>query len=291
MKFFDFFFNKNRKFDEAYEKARSEAEILLEKYDFIEEDNIVEINPVKPKEDVPIFVSPGWGVTPKSQKEALESIVGEGRKVLTVSFSREKKIKQSGIDIPVVELQKALSIVEALNKKGISKVDAIGHSEGAIVLAIAALYFPEKIRNIVLISPAGTVENDSPSELVKRFVVNEGIKEFSKNRDAKKDSLFEYLSEIFKYGIKNPGLSYEEILACANANIFELTKQLKRKGVKVGFICGSDDEVFPLKEVNKRANKENFDYFISTEGDHGSFIFNKEHVLSAINLLNSMKNR
>lgn len=275
--------------ENIYEKARSEAEVLLEKYDFVENKDIEEINPEKSKDDVPVFVSPGWGVTPESQKESLESIAEEGRNVLTVSFSRDKKIEQSDGDIPAAELQKALSIIEAINKKGIDRVDAVGHSEGGLNLVIAANLFPEKFRNIVLVSPAGMVENDSSLSLIKRFIVDEGLQELKDNKNADMGLFFKYMKELFKYSIKGPKLSYEELSACAVANIFQMTKELKEKGVGVGFVCGVNDKVFPIEEVIKNVGKENTDYFVSTKGDHGSFIFNKKHALLAENLLDNMK--
>lgn len=279
------FNNENISNEENYEKARGEADILLEKYDFIENKNIKEINPENSKDDIPVFVSPGWGVIPESQGEALKTISDEGRKVLTISFSRENKIKQSDSNIPVAELQKALSIIEAIGKKGIDKVDAIGHSEGGLNLIIAANLFPEKFRNIVLISPAGMIENDSSMGLMKRFIVDEGIQELGIDK-----SLFsKYIKEVFKYSVKNPKLSYEEISACVVSNIFKMTKQLREKGVKVGFICGANDRVFPIEDVIENVGKENMDYFVSTKGDHGSFIFNKDHALLAENLLDNMK--
>ncbi|MFZ3057815.1 MAG: alpha/beta hydrolase [Minisyncoccales bacterium] len=268
-----------------YEKARSEADVLLEKYDFIKNEDIKEINPEKVKDEMPVFVSPGWGVVPESQEESLKTISEEGRKVLTISFSRERKVEQSDTDIPTAELQKALSIIEAISKKGINRVDAIGHSEGGLNLVIAANLFPEKFRNIVLVSPAGMIENDSSLNLMKRFIIDEGIQELGVD----KSIFFKYIKEVFKYSIKGSKLSYEEISACAVANIFQMTEQLREKGVKVGFICGANDKVFPIEEVVKRVGKENADHFLSTKGDHGSFIFNKEHALLAENLLDNMK--
>jgi hypothetical protein len=284
---FDFSWFKNKK-DDLYEKARSEADILLEKNDFVGEENIAEIEPKEIKDDVPIFVSPGWGVVPDSQRESLEIIAGQGRKVLSVSFPREKKIKESG-PIPSSELQKALSIVEALNKKGVSKTDAIGHSEGGLNLAIAALLYPEKFRNIVLISPAGMIENDSSLDLIKRFMIDEGLQEFKDGKYADIGSYFKYIGELLRYGFENRELSWEEISALAKMDIMEITKRIKKKGVGVGFICGTNDKVFPIAKIAKSFGKENTDHFVSTKGNHGAFIFNKEHVLLAEKLLNDMK--
>jgi pimeloyl-ACP methyl ester carboxylesterase len=186
-------------------------------------------------------------------------------------------------------MQKALSIIEVLNKKGIDKIDAVGHSEGGLNLAIAAILYPERFRNIVLVSPAGMIENDSSLDLIKRFTIDEGLQELRDNKHSNMGSFLKYIKEVLRYGAKNPSLSGEEISASATMNILEITKKLKEKGVGVGFVCGVNDKVFPIEKVIKSVGKENTDFFVSTKGDHGAFIFNKEHALLAENLLDNMK--
>ncbi|MFA5009047.1 MAG: alpha/beta hydrolase [Candidatus Paceibacterota bacterium] len=273
--------------------TREQADVFLENIDFVKDEEIFEINPENPKDEIPVFFSPGWGVekADQSMKETLETIANENRKVITSSFSREEKIieNKDTEDIPIAELQKALTIIDSIEKKGIEKIDAIGHSEGGLNLAIAASLFPEKFRNIVFIAPAGMMgKNNSYLDLIKRFTIDEGINEIKHRKDSNINSLYNYLKNIVKYTIKNPSLAYKETREVNNADIFEITKSLKKQGVGVGLVCGANDKVFPIEEIMKNANEDNIDYFVSTKGHHGSFATNKEHVLLAEDLLTNM---
>ena len=278
---------------DIYASARKKAEVFLEKINFTDEKDIVEINPGNIEEN-PVFVSPGWGVTPKSQKEALETIATEGkRKVLTASFSREEKIREDEEkDIPVAELQKALQIIDIINKKGLDKVDAVGHSEGGLALAIAANLFPEKFKNLVFVSPAGMIGKDSYADLVKRFTIDEGIEEgmeLLKNYDKSKlSSFYDYLKAVSKNFFKNPMLSHREIKAMSKLDIFEMTKRLKDKGIGVSLVVGANDKVLPIDEVTKYVNKDIVDNFVSTKGNHGSLIFNQKYGELVSDILSNM---
>ena len=74
-------------------------------------------------------------------------------------------------------------------------------------------------------------------------------------------------------------------------DIFEITKYLKEKGINVGFIAGANDKVFPMDEINKKASGENLDYYISTNANHGSIIFDHKHAQLAENILDNMKRK
>jgi hypothetical protein len=275
-----------------YENVRKQTDILLEEVDFIKKEEIIEINPEKPKDDIPVFVFPGWGIEKPQEpmKETLETIVKEDRKVITTSFNRENKIIEQGNkeDIPIAELQKVLTMIQALDKKGIDKIDAIGHSEGGLNLAIAASLYPEKFRNLVFISPAGMIGKDNYLDLIKRFTVDEGLEEIKNREKLNINSSYEYIKNILRYVLKNPYLTHKEIKAMTDVDIFEMTKYLKSQGVGVSLVCGVNDKVFPIEKVIENANEGNIDNFISTKGNHGSFVFNKEHVLLAEDLLSNM---
>ncbi|MFA5086962.1 MAG: alpha/beta hydrolase [Candidatus Paceibacterota bacterium] len=275
----------------VYEKAREDTDVFLKNIEFAKKEDLVEINPREKelKDEVPVLVIGGWGVSVESQKEGMEAISNEGRKTTTVRFEREEKIKQEDEkNIPIAELQKALTIVDAIEAMGVEKVDATGHSEGGLALAIAASLYPERFRNIVFVSPAGMMEKDSYLDLIKRFTVDEGVEEFKNMETSQLKSFYDYLKGVSKYIIKNPLMAHKEIKAMNQMDIFEMTKHLKEQGIGVGFVCGANDKVFPIEEVVKYANKQNLDYFVSTKGNHGSFIFDKQHALLAEDLLDNM---
>lgn len=103
------------------------------------------------------------------------------------------------------------------------------------------------------------------------------------------NSFYEYFKNLSKYFIKNVSLSKQEIKEMSESDILEMTKVLKQKGVGVSVVCGVNDKVFPIENVINRVNASNLDHFISTKGNHGSFIFNKEHALLAENILSNMR--
>ncbi|MFA5730158.1 MAG: alpha/beta fold hydrolase [Candidatus Paceibacterota bacterium] len=271
---------------DPYLAAREEADVMLHNFEFIKKEDIIQIKPEKFKDETPVFVSPGWGSIPKMHLENLEAIAEEGREVISVPFSREQKIEErNGF---IAEFQKALTIIEAIDKSGASQVDAIGHSEGGLNLALAASLHPEKFRSIVLVGAAGMVGKDSYFDLVKRFTIDEGIKEFKMREQSNMNSFFGYMKGILKYMAHNPLLAHQEIKEISQADIFEMTRYLKEKGVGVGVICGVNDQVFPIERVLKSLDEKKIDHFLSTKGNHGSFVFNKEHAALAEELLSLM---
>lgn len=278
--------NVEEKPKDPYSAAREEADVMLQKFEFVKKEDIVQVEPEKLKDEVPVFVSPGWGSIPKMHLENLEVIAEEGRKVISTPFSREQKIEER--DGFVAEFQKALTIIEAIDKSGALQVDAIGHSEGGLNLALAASLYPEKFRSTVLIGAAGIVGKDSYLDLVKRFTLDEGLKEFKMREQSNMNSFSEYMRSILKYLTHNPFLAHQEIKEISQADIFEMTGYLKEKGVGVGVICGVNDQVFPIERILKSLDDKKIDHFLSTKGNHGSFVFNKEHAALAEELLSLM---
>lgn len=277
-----------------YEKARELADGFFEKFEFVKKEDIIEIeaNTEQKKDETPVFFSPGWGVKGNSESivEILKIIANEGRDVISTSFEGEQKIAESENkeDIPIAELQKALAIIQSINEMEIDKVDAIGHSEGGLTLAIAACLYPEKFRNLVFVSPAGMVGEDSYLDLIKRFTIDEAVEEMKNRKWQNMNSFYGYIKEVFTYVVKNPALSLREVKAMSEMDIFEMTKYLKDQGIGVGLVCGTNDKVFPIEDVIANVSEENIDYFLSTKGDHGSLVFNREHGLLAEDLLENM---
>ncbi|MFA5431464.1 MAG: hypothetical protein WC319_01095 [Candidatus Paceibacterota bacterium] len=198
-----------------------------------------------------------------------------------------KKIKE---DIPGAELQKAFAIIEIIRKKSNKRTDAIGHSEGGLALALAVSIRPDLFRNIVLIAPAGMMKNDSFWGLIGRFAIKEPYEEI-KEGGLNMNIIGSYLKDITLHYLKNRSLSSKEIKAMTQMNVFEMTKYIKKQGIGVGLVCGTNDKVFPIEEVMKNIDNENVDYFRSTKGNHSSIILSdeyKEYVLLAEKLLTIM---
>jgi len=258
--------------DDRYKKAREQSDFFLKSFDFVKEEEIIEIKAEKPKDKTPVFFSPGWGVT-ETSKTIMKAMADEGRDVLSTFYTRERQIKSE--DIPGAELQKAFAIIEIISKKEIDKIDAVGHSEGGLALALAASIRPDLFRNIVLIAPAGMMEKDSFFGLIGKFFIKESWEE-KKGGKVNMKAFLAYLKDASMHALKNPLLSIEEVLAMNKMDLFEMTKYVKSQGVGVGLVCGANDRVFPLEEVLKNVNEGNIDHFLSTKGDHGSIEVSNE---------------
>jgi hypothetical protein len=277
-----------------YEKIRELSDSLLENTNFVNEEDIIRISPEKVEDETPLCFMPGFGVEGTS-KLMMQAIADEGRNVISMLLPREKKINDKE-GIPGAILQKAFSIIEVVEKekkdKG-EKFDGIGHSEGGLALALAASIRPDLFRNIVLIAPAGMMENDSQLGLISRFGISEGIEEL-KGRKLNRDNFVTYMKDLISHISSNPSLSLEEVSAMTTTDIFEMTKYLKEQGVGVGLICGVNDKVFPINRVIDHITKEDIDHFLSVRGNHGSTLVGDEYekyTALAVDLLSNMSKK
>jgi pimeloyl-ACP methyl ester carboxylesterase len=176
---------------------------------------------------------------------------------------------------PTAELRKALNTLEVLEEKGIEKVDAIAHSEGAINIAIAAAMYPEKFRSIVFFGPAGMMEDESWSRLGKGFAGQSNRAESLKDvpiTDSERAVAVAAMEELKKYIAKNPGRSISEVAAIKNGHRFlmDMLPYLHDEfGINIAVMSAEDDPVFPQAEVRKAAKMKAVDEFISAPGGHG----------------------
>jgi hypothetical protein len=230
------------------------------------------IRHVKPKviENITkILIAPGWARGSDSTKEGIEYLFNKGREVISLDHTRLGGEKISGNkEYPDVESIKANSLLTAIKRVEASedreKVDVVAHSEGCINLVIAALENPELFRNIVLVSPAGMIGDDSFMELIKRF--NE-----EKNREKKIDGdNYKSNRTFLKYAAKNLLRSIKEVNVIASVQIQDYLKILKSQGIGISIISGVDDLAFPMDKMQKIANTEILDGFYSVKGGHNT---------------------
>lgn len=259
------------------EVRQKEEEILTEK------ERVVDIKPEEEKFELPLVVAPGWGnlIEPVIEN-SFQVMADEGRRVLSLDFPRRMKI-EGDKDQPVEHIQKAMALLELLEKKEIEKAEGAGHSEGGLVLAIAAMLAPEKFDNLVFVSPAGMIGKDSLLGLAHRFVITEG----------KKSKIplppVELAKGFLKYILANPLMALREPMSTAQSDLYEAFKDLKEKGLGISVICANNDDVFLMDEVQEeyrnRKQKRDFakpedlfDGFYSVKGSHSEFLGHGEEV-------------
>ena len=274
-----------------------------------------------PRSKTPVMVVPGWGITAESfegvlghlkdnglRARAVENLYGVDDEVLTNFFIKLKDARPE-IDIdeikkkfPKTELKKAAELIEGLdqirdgqadaevNDKG--KTDCIGVSQGGYIVAIAAYLCPERFRNIVLVDPAGIVGKHSRAKLAIRTSKNARAEQ--KYADQKKFQGAELAQQNLKIGAEDmkkvlkenfKEAMLDETGAISKADITEILKELRGKGIKIAIIHGVEDKIFPMEKVfdlkekdegnlgitegsKPHLDKESADIFLSTKGTH-----------------------
>ena len=286
---------------------------------------VVDIAPAQSKDEGPVLFAPAWACTLPVYKPALETLVNEGRRVLSLNHPRrggEMKLtyaeKELVKEYPNEEVRKALTLRDILNKKGVGKVDVIAHSEGAVNAAIAALLNPEKFRNIVFFGPAGLIGGDNAIRLFKGFAAQgnpkPSLKEIPVGEQQKKATqaegrtAIEYPEipttetakqvgatagrEALKYMGQNPFRAIKEGWGLSKVQIDSLIDKLHERGIGIVVISAVDDPVFPTKTMAERLKKGSLDGFLSVRGGHGQIGEHPEHYMAMANqMLEKLRDR
>jgi pimeloyl-ACP methyl ester carboxylesterase len=251
----------------------------------------VDVSPENPPDKNPVFFAPSWGCTLEVYKPALETLVHQQRRVISLNHPRiggsMKGVSADALSkYPKEELRKALNILDILEQKKIYKVDAISHSEGSINLIIAATLHPEKFRNIVLYAPAGLIGKDTLKRLAS------GHKKASSGRAPTLMPLIPpnpieekvgraSVTEGVKYIAKNPWRSFNEVKNISATQIENMLRSLHEKGIGIVIMSGVDDPVFPIENMQKIVKYNMIDGFLSLIGGHGEIGNNPEHFMVA----------
>jgi pimeloyl-ACP methyl ester carboxylesterase len=256
---------------------------------------VVDIQPEKPKTEIPVFLAPAWSCTTEVYKPALETLSKTQRRVISLNHPRfggnmENLIPEGAENkYPTEGLRKALNILGVLEKKEIQQIDVIAHSEGAVNAVIAATLHPEKFRNIILFAPAGLIGEDKFTRLFQGFVgqlkraetmseisVTEAEKQAGLQSlpmipltDTEKHVVSTATTEAIKYLAKNPIRGINEGLAIAKSQIHELLRHLHEKDIGIVVMSTVDDPVFPMDKMQKIVKTDMLDGFLSLRGGHG----------------------
>ena len=205
----------------------------------------LDLIPESIKDAIPVLFAPGWGETPELEKEVLREIFNTGRKVVTIRHARKIQKSEQAHDFPLVEIQKAETLVLFLQAKKIKTIDVITHSEGAINVSIAAVQNPQLFKAILLVTPAGLIGPVFPGKILVGFLMHllqtntfALVKANNKYPQKEQMTVKQKFSSLL-----------QEIVAIASTDICPLLEDLKEKGVHIGILAGEKDTVFPAKEM------------------------------------------
>ena len=125
---------------------------------------VVDIKAEQQKTEVPVADMAGWAGTPEIYKNKILSLAEAGRRVISVDAPHGIEHELNSEDaknMPDAILRKIAALYEVMEEKGIEKFDINAHSMGCIEAVLFAKLYPEKVRNIVLMNPAGMIGRDS----------------------------------------------------------------------------------------------------------------------------------
>src|SRR3989344_3932655 len=216
---------------------------------------VIDLVPETLKDEVPILIIPGWGETPATHKDTLNTIANLGRRAIAIKVSRwggvetQDRYQQS-------EYNKARALIDTLNKKEIKTADIIAHSEGALSAIIAAEILaeerqPKRIRSIVFVEPVGLIGKDKLRDLIGRWssmMGKDGVR-FFKGSWKEKGNMSRAFIEAVKYASPNPSKTLAEGNTIAAADIYESLDHLRELGIKTSIIHAVDDTILPMAKV------------------------------------------
>lgn len=263
-----------------------------------------DVQPEKLKTETPVFFGTGWSASRGVYEATMLGIAERGRRVLSMfaphGIDTDSDFGKGDNTYAASELRKAAAMLRTLEEKGVEQLDIVAHSESALWTLIVASIHPEKIRNIVLIDPAGLIDEDSTVRLATSFCLdivqgalnNEKLPRPAIKRSVQPGSPADLLGAL-KNMVGNPMRSLKEVLALRDADIRKTLEDLKAQGKRIAIIQGARDAIFPMERMQRVVNTDHVDGFYSVYGAHNEINSNPEayihvidHALDALEKLN-----
>lgn len=224
---------------------------------------------------LPIVFIPGWGASPRVYKDSLRIYHASGRRVVTVAFSpKVEEVEKEGI--PRALFTKAIAVLHVLKEKRIQKADAIGYSEGTVILQIAAHEEACRFRNFVFQAPTSLMGKSSYIQIFKmefrnllqllRVARNVSPEEKERIERKRKDVLAWFQGRGFIAGGWD-GIQPGRFEA---SYLFEKLQQCPEQH-RIGIIAAKDDQMIDFEKVAKRANELQVASFEEIQGGHQTF--------------------
>jgi pimeloyl-ACP methyl ester carboxylesterase len=249
---------------------------------------VADLTPEKTEGTVPVLLSHAWGLDLKTYKAAVQQLYDDDNHVVSFVHPRIGSALDSSMNVeklsvnpknpsekyPTAELRKALNTLEVLEELGIEKVDAIAHSEAALNIIYAAMMYPEKFRSIVFFNPAGMMEEETWSRLGKGFASQgtrvPSLKDVPITESERAVGAAAGKAWI-KYILKNPFRAISEVSAIKRKHreVKDLLPYLHDLGINIAVVSAEDDPVFPHEEIEKAAQMDAVNTFVSVPGGHG----------------------
>jgi pimeloyl-ACP methyl ester carboxylesterase len=257
----------------------------------------VEITPRRPVDSVPLVFLPGWGQTARAYAIPLRVFAERGRHVFSMFRPARGRPIVGETTLPREEVRKAQALVGAMSRLRLERIDLVAHSEGALGAVIATTLYPHRVRNLILIDPAGLIMHDRWYRLAGRFgqMIVQCAREAMTNADERHALIWAMLNPTV-YAFTHPLRAMSQIAALAHWHSLDLLAVLCDSEVGVVVITGVDNRVFPIDQAGPlvRAGVCLVDGFHTVRGGHAKLLGDARYanaVLDAIDRLNARRER
>lgn len=254
---------------------------------------LIDLQPARRKEGtLPLLLVPGFSGNAEVVRTHAQELVARGRRTLCVNAPHGVDCSASEEHLrtlPFPQLRKAIALLGALEKKELTQVDAIGYSEAALTMTIAAKLQPTQFRTIVIMNPAGLTGRHTIPGLVLRFTFDkilEGwnalVRSFHERSDVQRK--FRILWEKSCSVLSDPLRSAQEIRAISEAQIHEWLRDLQEThGIRVVVIQSAGDRVFPRARMEQFITAAHIPpqhvFFEELTGTHDIVLARPEHAM------------
>lgn len=207
-----------------------------------------DIQPETPRDNsLPIVIFTGFASRPTAYQDFMTALAVHNRRSICVDAPFG--IKTAAVDnYPRSTLKRVAAVTAVLDHLQLPAVDAIGYSQGAMDLAVAASINPDRFKQLILINPAGLVENDTLPAFLARFT-NSG-------RQAVNQSLIVDNHASRKIVRTNPLAALKQAQALTYFKTAELLQELARNGKPITIIHTHQDLGFPAERVRKTFSRQ-----------------------------------
>ncbi len=192
--------------------------------------------------------------------------------------------KDRAADHAQIELAKLAAVIEVMDEKGIQQASVVAHSESAIYMAVAALLYPGRFKNMVFVEPAGMIGNDNIFRLAKGMIQEMTSRQPSDNLPSRSNLSKKELGDLRPLRVLGANLkrTWGSIRAIVSSDIVEIMKELKSRGVNISVVYGVDDKVFPMELLSKEVGPDTITGFYSVRGGHFEISDQSERYTKAI---------
>jgi len=284
--------------DLALKKVLSIDEQIIDKKEMKILDGKVEYTEVQPeklKTEVPLILAPGFaGDIAFAFKETMRTFAEKERATIAIEHPHSVKEVPESIpthikERPLEEVRKAAAMLEFFEQKGLNKVDALAHSEGAVYTLLAAAASPKKFRSLVLTNPAGLIGKDNLFQFTKRSFLGPG----KKGEAFPGEKMVQPKESVLKgegmlgFILHNPKKAFKDLRALTNSDVHSLLKELHDKGVRIAILAGVDDRMFPAKKLSTDLSEysNEIDGFLSLKGGHTEILDHPEMYAKTVDSL------